>query len=115
MPAGGDVTLGVRPEHVQLASGPGANVVTGLVAFIEQLGEASYLYVRLSGGELVTVRESGQASTSIGNPIHLYFPSNCLHLFDANDVATPRTVGDNLMSQPMLAGVSITRTSMAAG
>ena len=115
VPAGGEVTLGVRSEHVQIASGPGPNIVNGLVAFIEQLGEASYLYVRLSGGELVTVRESGHASTSIGNPIHLYFPSNCLHLFDANDVATPRTVGENLMSHPMLAGVSITRTSMAAG
>ena len=56
LPADSDVTLGVRPEHVQIADGPGANIVTGLVAFLEQLGEASYIYVRLAGGELVTVR-----------------------------------------------------------
>jgi len=114
LPAGGDVTLGVRPEHVQLAPAPGPNVVTGLVAFLEQLGEASYIYVRLSGGELVTVRESGQCSATIGTPIRLYFPPNCLHLFDANEVATPRTVGENLLSQPLVAGVSISRAHMAA-
>jgi multiple sugar transport system ATP-binding protein len=62
---------------------------------------------------LVTVRESGQSSVSIGHPIHLYFPPNCLHLFDANDVATPRTASGTLMSQPLLAGVSISRNAMA--
>ena len=107
------VTLGVRPEHVQIAPGPGDNVVHGLVAFIEQLGETSYLYVRLSGGELVTVRESGEASTAVGNPIHLHFPPKSLHVFDEDDVAMPRTVGENLMTQPMLAGVTIMRTNMA--
>jgi multiple sugar transport system ATP-binding protein len=109
-----EVTLGVRPEHVQIAAAPGDNVVTGLVAFLEQLGEASYVYVRLSGGELVTVRESGQASAQVGTPIHLHFPSNCLHLFDADDVAARRTVGGNLLSQPMVAGVTISRTAMPA-
>ena len=111
LPANAEVTLGVRPEHVQIAAAPGPNVVTGLVAFLEQLGEASYLYVRLSSGELVTVRESGQTSSSVGNPIHLHFPANCLHLFDANDVAVKRSVDENPMGQPMLAGVSISRTA----
>jgi multiple sugar transport system ATP-binding protein len=114
LPASSEVTLGVRPEHVQIASSPGPNVVTGLVAFVEQLGEASYLYVRLAGGELVTVRESGQATVAIGNPIHLHFAPNCLHLFDEGGVAMPRTVGENLLSQPMVAGVSISRTATAA-
>ena len=112
LPADAEITLGVRPEHVQIAAGRGENVVHGLVAFLEQLGEASYLYVRLSGGELVTVRESGQSTVAIGSPIHLHFPPSCLHLFDANDVAAKRTVanGDPL-GQPLLAGVSISRTA----
>ena len=112
LPPGGDVTLGVRPEHVQIVAAPGDNIVTGLVAFVEQLGEASYLYVRLAGGELVTVRQSGQSSISIGHPIRLYFPPDCLHLFDADDVAAPRTAG-NLLGQPLVAGVSISRTTAA--
>jgi multiple sugar transport system ATP-binding protein len=47
----------------------------------------------------------------VGNPIHLHFPANCLHLFDANEVAVKRSVDANPMGQPMLAGVSITRTA----
>ena len=39
--ANADVTIGVRPEHVQIVPPGGPNVVTGLVAFLEQLGEAS--------------------------------------------------------------------------
>jgi multiple sugar transport system ATP-binding protein len=113
LPANADVTLGVRPEHVQIASAPGENVVTGLVAFLEQLGEASYLYVRLAGGELVTVRESGQSTSSIGNPIHLYFPPSFLHLFDADDIAVQRTVDANPLGQPLVAGVTIARTATA--
>jgi multiple sugar transport system ATP-binding protein len=112
--ANSDVTLGVRPEHVQIVSTTGDNVVTGLVAFLEQLGEASYVYVRLSGGELVTVRESGHSSVSVGNPIQLYFPPHCLHVFDENDVATPRTAEPHLLSQPLVAGVSISRTATAS-
>jgi multiple sugar transport system ATP-binding protein len=114
LPRDAEVTLGVRPEHVQIAATTGPNTVTGLVAFVEQLGEASYLYVRLAGGELVTVRESGQATVAIGNPIHLHFPSNCLHLFDDTGVATARTVGEHFLSQPLVAGVSISRTTTAA-
>jgi multiple sugar transport system ATP-binding protein len=113
LPADGDATLGVRPEHVQVTSAAGPNVVTGLVAFLEQLGEASYIYVRLSGGELVTVRQSGQSSATVGTPIQLYFPADCLHLFDSGDVAVPRTVGVHLLTQPLVAGVSISRTHSA--
>jgi multiple sugar transport system ATP-binding protein len=111
------VTLGVRPEHVQIVSnvqGGSANVVAGLVAFLEQLGEASYIYVRLAGGELVTVRENGQTRCSVGNHVHLYFPPHCMHLFDAEGVAAKRTADPEILGQPMVAGVSISRASASA-
>lgn len=109
--ANADVTIGVRPEHVQIVPRGGPNVVTGLVAFLEQLGEASYIYVRLTGGELVTVRESGQSSSSVGNPVHLHFPPHCTHLFDDNGVATKRTAPSEILGQPLVAGVSISRAT----
>ena len=112
--ANADVTIGVRPEHVQIVPPGGPNVVTGLVAFLEQLGEASYIYVRLTGGELVTVRESGQSSSSVGNPVHLYFPPHCMHLFDDNGVATKRTAPQEILGQPLVAGVSISRATTHA-
>jgi multiple sugar transport system ATP-binding protein len=111
-----DVTLGVRPEHVQIVGGQGDNIVTGLVAFLERLGEASYVYVRLSSGELVTVRSTGQTALQVGHPISLYFPPQSVHLFDAADVAVPRTADMQTQDQPLVAGVSISRTaSHAAG
>ncbi|CAN7756080.1 sn-glycerol-3-phosphate ABC transporter ATP-binding protein UgpC [Pseudorhodoferax sp. LjRoot39] len=111
--ADSDITLGVRPEHVQIAEKEGgANVVTGLIAFLEQLGEASYVYVRLAGGELVTVRQSGHCARDIGSPIALHFPPQHCHLFDGDDVALQRTVDPLILSgQPVVAGVSITRTA----
>ncbi|HSI56726.1 MAG TPA: sn-glycerol-3-phosphate ABC transporter ATP-binding protein UgpC [Ideonella sp.] len=109
-----EVTLGVRPEHVQVVAPGGANTLHGLVAFIEQLGEASYVYVRLAAGELITVRETGQSSCTVGEPVHLHFPSWCLHLFDGNDHACKRTVTPETLGQPHVAGVSISRAATAA-
>jgi TOBE domain len=71
LPANAEVTLGVRPEHVQIVPPGGSNSLQGLIGFIEQLGEASYIYVRLAGGELVTVRESGQSRCTVGEVVHL--------------------------------------------
>jgi multiple sugar transport system ATP-binding protein len=113
LPIDSPVTLGVRPEHVLLADAGGANVLPGLVAFIEQLGEASYVYVRLAGGELVTVREIGHSSCTVGAPVHLNFPAESLHLFDEHDRACPRTSQPELLGQPLLAGVTIAHTATA--
>ena len=110
-----DITLGVRPEHVQIVEGQGPNIVTGLVAFLERLGEASYVYVRLSGGELVTVRQTGHTACVVGSPISLYFPPQDIHLFDSTDVAVKRTANIVTHEQPpMVAGVSISRTASYA-
>jgi len=109
-----EVTLGVRPEHVQVVAPGGANTLHGLVAFIEQLGEASYVYVRLAAGELVTVRETGQSTCTVGDPVHLHFPANSLHLFDSEEHACKRTArAEGLSQQPHVAGVSISRAATA--
>ncbi len=107
-----EVTLGVRPEHVQIvAAGSTNNTIQGLVAFLEQLGEASYVYVRLAAGELITVRQSGQSRCSVGEPVHLHFPPQCLHLFDADEHACKRTTELEVLGQPHVAGVTISRTA----
>jgi multiple sugar transport system ATP-binding protein len=108
------VTLGIRPEHVQIVAPGGGNELAGLVAFIENLGEASYIYVRLAGGELVTVRESGNPRCSIGAHVTLHFPASSLHLFAADDTACPRTSQPELQGQPVLAGVTIGHAAVAS-
>ena len=95
-----DCTLGVRPEHLQMVAPGSAQSLTALVAFVEQLGEASYVYARLPSGELLTLRESGQSRCAVGEVVHLYLPPECLHLFGADDRACPRTADASALRQP---------------
>jgi multiple sugar transport system ATP-binding protein len=111
LPNNAEVTLGVRPEHVEIVAPGGVNSVPGLIAFVEQLGEASYVYVRLAAGELITVRQNGQSRCIVGEPVELHFPRHSLHLFDADEIACRRTATFELMGQPHLAGVAITGTA----
>lgn len=54
------MSLGVRPEDMRLADGPGANVLSARIEHIEKLGEASLLYLGTSGAQqLLTVKVHG--------------------------------------------------------
>ncbi|MBV8621198.1 MAG: sn-glycerol-3-phosphate ABC transporter ATP-binding protein UgpC [Curvibacter sp.] len=88
---GAPCTVGVRPEHLRLSVAGAPNTLSGQVAFIEHLGEASYLYVRLPGGELITLRQDGRLFCEVGEPKHLQLPADSLHLFDEADLACRRT------------------------
>jgi multiple sugar transport system ATP-binding protein len=89
---GAPVALGIRPEHARLASSPGqANTLGGAVAFVEQLGEASYVHVRLADGTLFTVREQGGASVRVGEHVAVFCEPGSLHLFDSAGRACRRT------------------------
>ena len=70
----------------------GANTIHGSVAFVEKLGEASYLYVRLPDGQLITLRESGDTANKIDDPISVYLAPDSLHAFKQDGRACRRTV-----------------------
>jgi multiple sugar transport system ATP-binding protein len=91
VPHGAPVSLGIRPEHARLQGEEGQpNTVAGNVAFVEQLGEASYVYVRLADGSLFTVRESGGSVVHVGAHVSIYCPPASMHLFQADGRACPR-------------------------
>ncbi len=90
---GTPLELGIRPEHTQLTNGERrANTIHGKVAFVEKLGEASYLYVRLPDGKLITLRESGDTASRIDDPISVYLAPDSLHAFKPDGRACRRTV-----------------------
>ena len=73
----GEVTVGVRPEHVTLAdAGLGATVEV-----VEPMGAESYVHCR-AGDDLVTVR-TDQAPPRAGEAVHLAFDASGVHVFDA--------------------------------
>jgi multiple sugar transport system ATP-binding protein len=93
LPAGADVHVGVRPEHLVVADeGEGAGLPVAL-GHVERLGDASLLYVD-AGTALptMTVRCEGAATQAPGARLTLRLLPHQLHLFDAQGLACRRTV-----------------------
>ena len=83
---GQDVTLGIRPEHIELRrSEPGELALTATIEQVEQLGAASFLYCALPGGAKLTVQLAGQIDRCPGDRIEVCFPGSRAHVFDGTD------------------------------
>ncbi len=77
-PAGTEVSLGIRPEHLQID--PKGSTHT--VDLTEALGGVSYSYLVSDNGEKLVVEERGDERTKIGSKVGVTFdPSRCL-VFD---------------------------------
>ncbi len=78
---GEKVTVGVRPEHLDISSDGTVEATVGLV---ESLGHERHLACRLPDGSLVIVRQSGSVPPSaIGTPVRLKVTDfNQVHVFD---------------------------------
>jgi sn-glycerol 3-phosphate transport system ATP-binding protein len=81
-PASGDVTVGIRPEHLTAAKG-GDAALPLRVELIEPLGAETLVYGRLSGdGAELTARVHGEAALEPGATLNLTVEPRHLHLFD---------------------------------
>jgi ABC-type sugar transport system ATPase subunit len=74
-------TLGVRPEHLELAS-PETAHFSGTISVIEQFGEYALAYIELPGGELITIKLDGAPDLQLHQTIHVRLPAEGVHLFD---------------------------------
>ena len=83
--AGARVTLGVRPEHLQLAR-PGleGGGIAATVALVEYLGDVTLVYAQVGeGGEMVAVKtDADSAPPALGSRVELVFPATRAFLFD---------------------------------
>ena len=79
---GSKLTLGVRPEHIQLG-GKGAGSVKGIVRAAEYLGSETMFYATLADGSDIAVKAGGLASEKAGDTLNLALPPEACHLFDA--------------------------------
>ncbi len=84
--AGDAVTLGVRPEHLAVASAGG---IAAKVTFAETLGHATFAYADY-GGTALTVQLPGDVRPRAGETLRLSIPAEQSHLFDAGGEAFPR-------------------------
>ena len=82
------VSLGIRPEHVRIGSGPHRANVT----HVERLGEHSYIYLRVGeAGSLLA--KSLDEHIAVGDEIPFDLPADAIHVFRQDGRALPRTAG----------------------
>ncbi|MBD1551746.1 ABC transporter ATP-binding protein [Pseudomonas typographi] len=80
---GDPVTLGIRPEHLELATAgqPGLSVTADVS---ERLGSDTFCHVLADSGEPLTVRLRGDLNNPYGQRLQLHLGAEHCHLFDAN-------------------------------
>jgi multiple sugar transport system ATP-binding protein len=76
-------TMGVRPEHLDIATKASAGTIPGTVEYTEVLGSDSFIYVATDHG-IVTARENGRTLVKTGNKVHLKPMEGQVHRFDDN-------------------------------
>jgi len=82
--AGERVTLGVRPEHLQLVRPGQGDGIKATVALVEYLGDVTLVYAQVQGSEeMVAVKsDADTAPPSLGSRVELVFPATRAFLFD---------------------------------
>ena len=88
---GSEVTLGIRPEHLNLAK-PGECTLTVTADVGERLGSDTYCHVITACGEPLTMRIRGDMASQYGEQLHLHLDSEHCHLFDAQGLAISRSL-----------------------
>ncbi|ULT73710.1 sn-glycerol-3-phosphate ABC transporter ATP-binding protein UgpC [Pseudomonas sp. BC42] len=86
---GSAVTLGIRPEHLELGE-PGRASLPVTADVAERLGSDTFCHVRSSGGEALTLRIRGDLASRYGEQLHLQLDPEHCHLFDDQGQAVPR-------------------------
>ena len=76
-----DLTLGIRPQDIEIAEPSVRNAVPASVNVVEPMGESSVIYVEI-GDQTFTASVSGELVIDNDQEFHVYFPPDRIHLFD---------------------------------
>lgn len=78
------MTLGVRPESIEVVSDNHPNGFPVTVDVTEPMGNETHLYIDV-GDDTVTATVDGHTRVSAGNRLHVAFSERSIHLFDAEN------------------------------
>jgi multiple sugar transport system ATP-binding protein len=90
---GAHVTLGIRPEHLGLASSqPGTQSIRCAVRLVERMGEHSYVHIDGGSrdGNPMIAKLPGDGGVTRDERIELTLAPDACHVFDDKDFALPR-------------------------
>ncbi len=86
--AKGPLTLGVRPEHLEIGMG-GPFECDGAVELVEYFGDETVLNVKLAGGDELLVRTDGDSRIGRGARLSFSARDERCHLFDREGERLP--------------------------
>lgn len=85
---GDPITIGIRPEHIELEETTASTPVQGVVNIVENLGGETYLHVEIAAGApLLMVKLHGSHGPTRGERITLHLPADRIHLFGQDERA----------------------------
>ncbi|HEX8846579.1 MAG TPA: ABC transporter ATP-binding protein [Pyrinomonadaceae bacterium] len=90
------VTLGIRPEHVRISTVVREGLLPATVYVTELMGNETFVFLRLSGGEKIIARASADFRADLETPVWVYFEMDKANFFDAtsgNIIASERGSG----------------------
>ena len=92
----GPVTLGIRPQHMQVVPEGGDDAFSGTVSNIEFLGHEVNLHVEVEGAQFVVVVPSAELDMKIerGDQVGLRPLGEKIHIFDAESGANVSLAAD---------------------
>lgn len=91
---GKDVTLGIRPQEIDLHGDPDETGLTGAVDLVEFQGENAVLTVKLPDQTEMSVAILGHKLGQISDTVTLYFKKNNIHIFDGEIPILPRSLSE---------------------
>ncbi|MGB3202489.1 MAG: sn-glycerol-3-phosphate ABC transporter ATP-binding protein UgpC [Nodosilinea sp.] len=95
--AGDRATLGIRPEHLRIdSSNP---TLMGEVLVVERLGGATYLYVKVAGGDTFIVQTDGDSRAKVRDRVPIAIDGDLCHLFNPEGLAIPKAERHHLTVQ----------------
>lgn len=96
---GDRATLGIRPEHLRVD--PNNVNLNSEVLVVERLGGETFLYVKIEGGDTLTVQTDGDDPSRMHDRAPLYINGDLCHLFDAQGEAIAKVRRHHLtLNQP---------------
>ncbi|MEH6834168.1 MULTISPECIES: ABC transporter ATP-binding protein [Falsihalocynthiibacter] len=87
------VSIGVRPEHIELAAA-GRGDLEGTVDVLEYLGADTFVIVSCADAGQITMRINGSSDLKPGDNVSLSFAPTEIHAFDQNGIALDLVLGD---------------------
>ena len=84
----GEVLLGVRPEHINLAAQSAENTIDGKLLVNEMMGSELHLHVAVEGAKIIAriptvdLTHDERVALKNGKDVHLTFPGKVMYFFD---------------------------------